>query len=542
MRVKVLAAVLVAGIGTPLAAAEDLSEVYPATLDYVDKDEARGLGWTIEDNDVWAINRFDVSVGKDLKIRFGRGHLVVAHHDQNAVWAVVLPDRPAKVSASGAGDGEKVAHAYLRFHPSKIGELFPASVIKGNGPPEMQIRAYRIHQRKAGAHWSKGGSPIVPPTDTFVLDVDMEDGVRRVYDIDFGTERVEYQGKWVAHGVPAAAPIEKKEAMAVLDAVSETIAREYAALTATVGEEWPSLTSKYRREAGKAPDVFEVGIAIHGLLGHLEDPNIWVRAGKDYLPGFEGEPVILNANWLGVNTIFGDVTNRGGGIHTARTPHDVGYLAVANMSDKSVESVDEALESLCDTWALVVDLRFLNSGSESAAERIAGRFVPESVTYAYEVGIVGEVDTDSGTPLELIARGDWCYDGPIYLVLGPGTNGPGERLALMLQQSPKVTVLGAPTAGSSLDAEWFDLPQNFAVYVPKGRYVDAEHEKFMGVGIAVDVPIEAPEEIEEDEDPVLYKTLEEVLKTPWEERIKVREKEAEDSEEESAEEEPAEGT
>ena len=76
---------------------------------------------------------------------------------------------------------------------------------------------------------------------------------------------------------------------------------------------------------------------------------------------------------------------------------------------------DQVLDSLGDTWGLVIDLRFNGGGDELLARDIAGRFVDQQRVYSMNQYRSGPAHTDLGPKLEraFTPRGPWRYASPV---------------------------------------------------------------------------------------------------------------------------------
>src|SRR5262245_33208717 len=102
----------------------DLAKVYPATLDA--SDTPQGYAWTCDDNDVWQLSGFVFDVKDQIRIEVKSARVVFGRHETNALWAAIFPDEPGDLVKASTGQGEHITSLWLRFHPARVGELFPA--------------------------------------------------------------------------------------------------------------------------------------------------------------------------------------------------------------------------------------------------------------------------------------------------------------------------------------------------------------------------------------------------------------------------------
>ena len=284
--------------------------------------------------------------------------------------------------------------------------------------------------------------------------------------------------------------------------------------------DWEVALDDARKQASRSKSAFDVGIAIRRMLDRLDDEDLWIYVGDELVTcdQFSRE---FNASWTGIRHVLGDVNHEEHGISWGRTPHNVGDLNLRWFgNDEVIEELDEALETIGDTWAMILDLRFTRYGEEELARKIAGRFLADPTVYGFVQERNGEAHDAfaDAEELECEPRGPWTYDAPLYLLLGPGTARRGEQLALMLRSAPKVVTCGSPTLGLNTNNTRIELDGGYSIVFATGRDLDADGNVIMGTGIVPDVAIDLPDGVADDQDPVLYRALEEVLDTPVHDR------------------------
>jgi hypothetical protein len=172
-----------------LARAEDLSKRYKATLDFSDAGIQRE--WTCDDGDVWSLASFDFDRGSQLELHGGKCTVVFGVHAGNVVWAALLPAEPGTIASNVAGDGERFTSIWMRFHPSLVGELFPAKTVSGPGDARSILWARRLYRHKINGGWQAHNFPVIPKRESIVLDCETETGRRRYFVVESGTV------KWV---------------------------------------------------------------------------------------------------------------------------------------------------------------------------------------------------------------------------------------------------------------------------------------------------------------------------------------------------------
>ncbi len=519
MHARVLTALILASAP---AFAEDLTAVYPVDLPETEGD-IYATDWTAGPEDVWRLSDFQYEIKDKLKIRLGRCQAVIGHDGTNAVWAFVVPDRPPKISTSFGGDGEKIEHVWVRFHPKRVGEIFPTKTVRGNGDPDLLYWAYRVYGFKAGDEYGAGNVTVIPPEDALVLDIDTLANTRRVYSIEMSKGKARYKSGYLTNTCPDLEETKKRDAVAIVEAAWQQMDSSYALFENSPEVDWSSALDDAKSDCAKAKSTFETAIAIRKMLDKLEDDDLWVFVGGELVTKNQFT-VEQNASWSGVNYILGDTRPTDHGIVWTRTPQNVGYINFLNIgSEELLGELDELLETIGDTWAMIVDLRYTRIGQREIAEKIAGRFMAEDQIYGYMQKRSGAAHDDfaEAEALTCEARGPWTYEAPLYLVVGPGTFREGEQLALMLRRAGKVVTAGSPTRGFNSTGERLDIGNDVVIIAALGRDLDSEGAVIQGRGLQPDMLLEFdPSEFTDDNDPVLYKILEEVLKTPAHERLR----------------------
>ncbi len=501
------------------ASAADLGQKYPATLD--SSEPPQGREWTCDPDDVWLLSSFSFTAGKQLSISLGPSTVVFGKNGTNVLWAVVLPDKPAPIVSTLDGKGERVASVWMRFNPARVGEFFPAKTVKKNGPPERIGTARRICQWKMSSCWQANNQPVVPWKRSVMLDVETAEGTRRFYSIDTDSGEVKHEGYWLNRGLPPLLPTTSKMALETFDSVWKAFDQEYAMFVVKPSVDWDRLKDKYRSRAEAAKTTYDVGAAIAALLAHLEDLHVWVRVGDEFVPGYD-RPRPLNASWEAVTKTIAGFKETGKEIAWGRTRDGIGYVNVYGLGDAELPRLfDEALDSLGDTWAMILDLRFNGGGDELLGRQIASRFLDQKRVYSTNQYRSGPKHEQLGPKLarEFEPRGPWRYGAPVISLTGRRTMSSAESLALMMAQCPQVTTMGDRTAGSSANPRRLELPGKIVVNLPRWLDLDPDGKPIDAVGIEPEVPIATdPSAFTASSDPVLQAALERLRKIPEGER------------------------
>ncbi len=501
---------------TNSAAAEDLAKRYPGALTHVEQ----GLPTKCEPDDVWQLKSFEIAVGKDFVIGGGKAELAIGEHDGNAIWAVVFPAEPVKISAKGQpGDGETTTAICLRFQPGELGQRFPAKTVGGNGDPWLRARAQRLFQHKVGPKWSTpAGNPTIVPAGIALVDVDTSSSTRtgdasvvgRRYELDRNNAKVRYSAEFESKPVPASARIAKKEAEKIYDDVWQAFDREYANFELLPKLDWKKLGAEQRKLLARVDTNFDLAAVLADLLANLEDLHVWVKCDEDFLPGYAPDRP-LNASWKGSEKLIGAFNDTQHEIVWGRSSDGIGYVSVTGLTDKELGGAfDAALEKLADTWSLVVDLRFNGGGGEDLAAAVASRFIDQERVYSKNQYRNGPKHDQLGEVLErkLAPRGPWRYESPVVVLQGRKVMSSAESLALMLAQCPQVTTMGDRTAGSSANPRRLEPGAGLTINLPRWHDMDPAGRPIEHVGIEPKIKLDFPASAFTDSaDPVLEAAL-----------------------------------
>jgi carboxyl-terminal processing protease len=503
-----------AGAAFGLGQGVDLGKHYAAKLG---PSPARaGCVWTCDPGDVWSLSSFTYVSGDRLKIELGPATVVFGKHDACVLWAAVLPDEPGKLTAAATGGGDDaVMHLWLRFHPSRVAELFPPATVKGPGNPEKRRVAKRICAWKLHGSWQSAGLPVVPDKNALVIDLDTAKHVRRFFSGDTAAGGLDYYSDFEPRALPESEKIDRKTALEIFDGAWKAFDREYAMFTIKPQVDWSSLREQYRPQAERAGTAYEAAAIVSEMLEHLEDLHVWVRVGSEMIPGYS-RPRPLNANWQALVTKITGFTDLPQGLAWGRTEDGIGYVNIYRLGNGGLpRAFDDVLDKLGATWGLVFDLRFNGGGDELLARKVAGRFLDEKCVYSLNQYRSGPEHTDLGEKHERVCQphGPWRYESPVVVLLGQQTMSSAESFALMLAQVPQVTTMGTRTAGSSANPRELPLPMQVTVSLPRWLDMRPDGTPIDGVGVQPEIPVAAaPEAFTETSDPVLEAALQHLRK------------------------------
>jgi len=490
------------------ASAVDLAQRYPATLDFSEQSE--GYEWSSGPQDVWRLKEFQYASGNSFRVTLGPSQVVFGCHGSNVVWASVFPDQPGQIVAGTPGKGEHVTSVWLRFHPGRLGELFPERIVAGQGDASTLPHARRLAAHKMGACWHSGDRVLIPSKNSITFDLETREGPRRFYSLDTDTGKAEYEDFFRTRSLAVPKPLVSETAAEVFDEVWKAFDREYAMFLIKPRADWAKLRQTYRPRAAAARTNQDLATVISEMLDHLEDLHVYVQVDGQYVPGYNRNRP-LNANPKALARLIGKITETRHDLDWGRTDDGLGYINIYKLSDiRLPEILDEVLGQMADTKGLILDLRYNGGGDEGLGCQIAGRLLDRRRVYSLSQFRNGPKHADLGEKNERACgpAGPWHYVGPVVVLQGQKTMSSAESFALALAQCPQATTLGDRTAGSSGNPRRLVAGAGIVVNLPQWLDMDPAGKPIDAVGVLPRVKIEAkPEDFRGENDPVLAAAL-----------------------------------
>ena len=261
----------------------DFSRRYPATLDYVQ--EPLGYEWTCTVQDIWRLKEFRFAQGDEFAIKLGPSQVVFGCHGSNVLWAVVIPDQPGKILKAKAGKGEQITSIWMRFHPARVGALFPAATILGPGDAAARSPALRVATHKMTGCWHSGGLPMIPQRNAINIDMETPE-CRRFYALDTGSGEIHYWDAFRTRTVPPIKSLDNLAALTAFDKVWNAFDSQYAMFAIKPRVDWSKLREAYRPRAAAAKTNQELATILAEMVDHLEDLHVYVKVDGEYVPGY----------------------------------------------------------------------------------------------------------------------------------------------------------------------------------------------------------------------------------------------------------------
>ncbi|OZG74495.1 peptidase [Hahella sp. CCB-MM4] len=185
-----------------------------------------------------------------------------------------------------------------------------------------------------------------------------------------------------------------------------------------------------------------------------------------------------------------------GMVEKSRSFRNVGYLRVDSMYEYSAEphadfdtidqalksALDNAIETLYTTDALIIDVRRNPGGYDSSALEIAGRFTQNRLHAFSKKARHRDRYTDT-LHVYLKSSGALQYTKPVYLLISGSTYSGAEIFSLVMRNLPQVTLIGEPTGGILSDSLTFELPNGWEFSLSNEVYISPKGERFESIGI-----------------------------------------------------------
>jgi len=163
-------------------------------------------------------------------------------------------------------------------------------------------------------------------------------------------------------------------------------------------------------------------------------------------------------------------------------PSQIGYIRIRQFSEYTSQEFKEALDSLGDCKAFIIDLRNNGGGYVDAAMELASYFLPKDVVVFSITGRTGEAET-------LRAKGNNITPRPIAMLVNKYTASASEILAGAWQDYKIATLIGEKTFGKGKVQAIFPLGNGGALKVTIARYFTPKSRNIDENGIQPDIEL-----------------------------------------------------
>ncbi|HEU4694785.1 MAG TPA: S41 family peptidase [Vicinamibacterales bacterium] len=173
---------------------------------------------------------------------------------------------------------------------------------------------------------------------------------------------------------------------------------------------------------------------------------------------------------------------------------------------ETMDVVEKTLEAIDDAGpaGIVLDLRRNPGGSLLHLQRVAGALLGDDV-------LLGTRRTANASEPMKSWRFTKPYRGPIVVLIGPSTGSAAEILAAAVQDQGRGKLVGRPTNGSVIPAEWFGLPDGGRMMIPVSDFVRSDDRRIEGIGVQPDIRVMPTlEDVRSSRDAALERALREL--------------------------------
>ena len=178
-------------------------------------------------------------------------------------------------------------------------------------------------------------------------------------------------------------------------------------------------------------------------------------------------------------------------------PPNVGYLKFNVFADPDAcaKAAGEAMNTLADSDALIIDLRDNRGGRGGMGELLASYLFAGRTHLADSFRRADNVTTESWTTPDVPGRK--FLGKPVYVLISRNTFSAGEGFSFVLQAQKRATLVGETTVGGSGTIEFKPIDAHFTLVVPTGRVTSPANRKdFVGTGVVPDVTVPAAEALD----------------------------------------------
>lgn len=184
------------------------------------------------------------------------------------------------------------------------------------------------------------------------------------------------------------------------------------------------------------------------------------------------------------------------GLAYATLPDGRGYVLILDLAitppfatrpgPAMASAFDVIATALSDAPALILDLRFASSGSQTGAFGIAGHFTADMQPVFTAHSPASDLPPFAAS---LLPFDDSPLTQPVYLLTSPATAHAAELLILALRDLPQVTLIGSPTAGAPGQPQALTLPDGATLTYSHQTITDPNGVQITGRGIPADLPL-----------------------------------------------------
>lgn len=259
--------------------------------------------------------------------------------------------------------------------------------------------------------------------------------------------------------------------------------------------DWATLGAQYRPQAVAATNDAAFANVLGRLLEELHDMHVSITPGGTatplrYVGPHERTPAVFDVRTVDARLIS-PANTAGGHLRFGMASTEVGYVRIASFADGDWNAeMDEALKSMPNAKALIIDVRDNKGGSRNLALSVAGRFASREQVFGYIRLRNGPKHDDFTDFIEQRVRPSGTrFPGPVTVLTNRRTMSAGEDLVLALRALPGVTVVGDTTAGATGAPIPRELANGWSYQISEFIQYTRDKKPFEDVGLAPDIVV-----------------------------------------------------
>jgi hypothetical protein len=176
-----------------------------------------------------------------------------------------------------------------------------------------------------------------------------------------------------------------------------------------------------------------------------------------------------------------------------RLDGNIGYLDLRRipMPENAVPAIAAAMELVCGTYALIIDLRDNGGGSPGGVMFWCSYLVPEEPVHLNDIFRADTGETRQFWSLPYVP-GTRYLDRPVYVLISSRTFSGGEDLCYTLQALGRAELIGETTGGGAHPTRGFPISAAVHIAVPFARSVNpVTGTNWQGTGVVPDTAVPA---------------------------------------------------
>ncbi len=182
------------------------------------------------------------------------------------------------------------------------------------------------------------------------------------------------------------------------------------------------------------------------------------------------------------------------GIHRVeRLDGNIGYLDLRRvpMPENAGPAIAAAMELVCGTYALIIDLRHNGGGSPGGVAFWCSYLLPEEPTHLNDIFHADTGETRQFWSLPYLP-GSRYLDRPVYMLTSSRTFSGGEDFCYTLQALGRAEVIGETTGGGAHPTRPFPISAAVHIAIPFARSINPiTGTNWQGTGVIPDTQVPA---------------------------------------------------